>query len=108
MTEAQRQAVLAEARSERFVDRSPEHIVTTLLEEGKYFCSIRTLYRLLAKGGETTPRRRQRNHPPYRRPELMANVIAETYTYAPDGTISVQIANLTRGYARTFELGALR
>jgi hypothetical protein len=38
----------------------------------------------------------------------MANEIAETYTYAPDGTISVQIANLTRGYARTFELGALR
>jgi molecular chaperone DnaK (HSP70) len=46
--------------------------------------------------------------PNERRPELMANVIAETYTYAPDGTISVQIANLTRGYARTFELGALR
>ncbi len=46
--------------------------------------------------------------PNERRPELMANEIAETYTYAPDGTISVQIANLTRGYARTFELGALR
>ena len=46
--------------------------------------------------------------PNERRPELMANEIAETYTYAPDGTISVQIANVTRGYARTFELGALR
>ena len=46
--------------------------------------------------------------PGERRPELMANEIAETYTYAPDGTISVHIANLTRGYARTFELGALR
>ena len=43
-----------------------------------------------------------------RRPELMANEIAETYTYAPDGTISVQIENVSRGYARTFELGALR
>jgi molecular chaperone DnaK (HSP70) len=46
--------------------------------------------------------------PNERRPELMANEIAETYTYAPDGTISVHIANVTRGYARTFELGALR
>jgi hypothetical protein len=46
--------------------------------------------------------------PNERRPELMANEIAETYTYAPDGTISVRIANLTRGYARTFDLGALR
>lgn len=81
LTEAQRQEVLAEARSERFMDRSPEHIVTTLLEEGKYYCSIRTLYRLLAKGGETTPRRRQRKHPPYRRPELMANAPNQTWTW---------------------------
>jgi len=43
-----------------------------------------------------------------RRPELMANEIAETYTYAPDGTISVRIENLSRGYGRTFTLGALR
>jgi molecular chaperone DnaK (HSP70) len=34
--------------------------------------------------------------------------IAETYTYKPDGTISVTIANLERGYARTYELGTLR
>ncbi len=43
-----------------------------------------------------------------RRPELMANEIAETYTYASDGTISVKIENLSRGYAREFTLGALR
>lgn len=81
LTEAERQEVLAEARSERFIDRSPEHIVTTLLEEGKYYCSIRTLYRLLASGGETTPRRRQRTHPPYRRPELMATAPNQTWTW---------------------------
>ena len=46
--------------------------------------------------------------PSTRRPELMANEIAETYTYASDGTISVRIENVTRGYARTFALGALR
>ena len=34
--------------------------------------------------------------------------IAETYTYASDGSISVRIENLSRGYAREFELGALR
>ena len=46
--------------------------------------------------------------PSKRRPELMANEIAETYTYAADGTISVRIENVSRGYARTFALGALR
>jgi hypothetical protein len=43
-----------------------------------------------------------------RRPELMANEIAETYTCARDGTISVVIENMSRGYARSYELGALR
>ncbi|MBX3159478.1 MAG: Hsp70 family protein [Deltaproteobacteria bacterium] len=43
-----------------------------------------------------------------RRTDLLANEIAETYTYAADGTISVTIANLSHAYARTFSLGALR
>jgi len=42
------------------------------------------------------------------RPDLMCNEIAETYRYAPDGTISVRIENVTCGYGRTYELGALR
>ena len=46
--------------------------------------------------------------PSTRRADLMANEIAETYTYASDGTISVRIENVSRGYARTFALGALR
>ncbi|HEU0035078.1 MAG TPA: Hsp70 family protein [Kofleriaceae bacterium] len=46
--------------------------------------------------------------PNTRRPDLMANEIAETYTYAADGTIRVHIENLSRGYGRTFTLGALR
>ena len=60
---------------------SPEHIVHTLLEEGRYYCSVRTLYRLLARNGETTPRRRQRKHPPYRRPELMATAPNQIWTW---------------------------
>lgn len=43
-----------------------------------------------------------------RRDELMANEIAETYTYAPDGTISVVIENLSKGYSRNYALGSLR
>jgi len=43
-----------------------------------------------------------------RRLDLMANEIAETYTCARDGTISVVIENMSRGYARSYELGALR
>ncbi len=46
--------------------------------------------------------------PNERRPDLLANEIAETYTYGTDGTISVRIENVSRGYARTYALGALR
>ncbi len=46
--------------------------------------------------------------PSRRDPRLLANEIAETYTYRPDGTISVVIANVSRGYQREFSLGALR
>lgn len=42
-----------------------------------------------------------------RRADLMANEIAETYTCARDGTISVVIENTSRGYARSYDLGAL-
>ncbi len=45
--------------------------------------------------------------PNLRRTDLMTNEIAETYTYAADGTISVHIENVSRGYGRTFTLGAL-
>jgi molecular chaperone DnaK (HSP70) len=42
-----------------------------------------------------------------RRPDLRDTVIAERYTYAPDGTITVRIENTSRGYSRTYQLGAL-
>jgi hypothetical protein len=45
--------------------------------------------------------------PNAKRDDLMANEIAETYSYGNDGTISVRIENLTRGYYRTYALGAL-
>jgi molecular chaperone DnaK (HSP70) len=46
--------------------------------------------------------------PVERRPDLLQEEIAETYTYAPDGTIEVCIESLSRGYARRFALGAPR
>ena len=53
-------------------------------------------------------RRELASLPNERRPDLLENEIAETYTYAGDGTISVRIENVSRGYARTYDLGALR
>ena len=66
------QAVLAHMHSERFVDRSPREVYATLLDEGVYLCSVRTLYRLLDAHKEVRERRNQLRHPHYQKPELLA------------------------------------
>jgi putative transposase len=43
-----------------------------LLDEGVYLCSIRTMYWILSAQGEVAERRRQRRHPVYQKPELLA------------------------------------
>jgi putative transposase len=58
--------------SERFVDCSPAQVWATLLDEGRYLCSERTMYRLLAEQAEVKERRDQLRHPRYVRPELLA------------------------------------
>ena len=58
--------------SQRFVDRSPAEVVATLVDEGAYLCSERTMYRVLASRAAVQERRPQRTHPEYKKPELMA------------------------------------
>ena len=58
--------------SERFVDLSPRQVYGTLLDEGTYHCSISSMYRILNEHEEVKERRRQRVHPQYKRPELLA------------------------------------
>ena len=69
---AERETVLARLHEERFQDRSPAAVYATLLDEGEYLCSIRSMYRLLGQRGESRERRDQRTHPLYKKPELLA------------------------------------
>ena len=72
LSESERQAVLDLLHGERFVDQSPAQVYATLLDEGSYLCSIRTMYRLLHEKEEVRERRNQARHPQYARPELLA------------------------------------
>ena len=69
----ERSTVLACLHEERFQDRSPAAVYATLLDEGVYHCSMRTMYRLLEEEGESGERRDQRTHPAYQKPELLAS-----------------------------------
>ena len=72
LCESERERVLDVLGSPRFVDRAPAEVVATLLDEGKYLCSERTMYRVLAASQPVRERRNQRQHPQYSKPELMA------------------------------------
>src|SRR6202521_4025137 len=78
---AERETVLAHLHAERFQDRSPAAVYATLLDEGEYHCSIRTMYRLLEEHGEVRERRDQLTHPPYQKPELMATAPNQLWSW---------------------------
>jgi putative transposase len=69
---AERRAVLDVLHSDRFVDVAPAAVYATLLDDGTWLCSVRTMYRLLAEEGEVRERRDQLRHPVYTKPELLA------------------------------------
>ena len=78
----ERQHVLDVLHSERFVDVSPEETYATLLDEGTYLCSTRTMYRILeAHHGDVRERRNQLTHPAYAKPELLAERPNELWSW---------------------------
>ena len=68
----ERQAVVDLLREPQYVDLAPAEVYASLLDQGVYHCSIRTMYRLLHEHGEVKERRRQLRHPAYQKPELLA------------------------------------
>ncbi len=68
----ERAAVLETLNSERFADKAPAEIYATLLDEGRFLCSTRTMYRILDEEGQVRERRNQLRHPTYKKPELLA------------------------------------
>ena len=72
MTEEEREQILQELYSERFVDLSPRQVYAALLDDGIYLCSWRSMYRLLKQKEASQERRRIRRHGKYQKPELVA------------------------------------
>ena len=59
----ERSQVLDVLHSERFIDTSPAETWATLLDEGTYLCSVRSMYRILEAHQEVRERRNQLRHP---------------------------------------------
>jgi hypothetical protein len=78
---AEQDVLLGLLNSERFADIAPAAVFAILLDEGCYYGSIRTMYRLLAARNQTGERRRQRVHPVYTKPELLAVRPGEVWSW---------------------------
>lgn len=81
LLEDERQQVLDILHEERFVDLAPSEVYATLLDEGRYLCSISTMYRILKTNAEIRERRDQLRHPVYSAPELLAECPNEVWSW---------------------------
>ena len=72
LTDNERQTVLDVLHSERFQDAAPHQVYASLLDEGVYLCSIRTMYRLLTQHNEVRERRNITRRKNNTKPELLA------------------------------------
>lgn len=68
----ERQVVLDVLHSPQFADKAPAQVYTSLLDQGIYHCSTRTMYRILHENQEVRERRNQLRRPNYKKPELLA------------------------------------
>jgi putative transposase len=81
LSAAEREAVYAHLHAPRFADLAPAQIFAQLLDEGRYLCSVRTMYRLLEQRKELRERRAQLRHPPYSAPQLLATRPNELWSW---------------------------
>jgi putative transposase len=68
----EKEHVLQVLNSEPFQDSAPHEVYATLLDQGVYLCSWRTMYRILNERQLVRERRNQLRHPTYTKPELLA------------------------------------
>jgi len=78
----EKKSVLDTLYSERFQDKTPYEVYATLLDEGVYHCSISTMYRILSdEHGKVEDRRRQVKRPNYSKPELLATMPNQVWSW---------------------------
>ena len=77
----ERQTTLDTLHEERFQDKAPAQVWATLLDEGRYLCSIRTMYRLLDEHEEVRERRNQAHRTQFAKPELLATAPNQLWSW---------------------------
>jgi putative transposase len=77
----EKEQVLQVLNSVPFQDSAPREVYATLLDEGQYLCSWRTMYRILKEHQLVRERRDQLRHPTYTKPQLLATAPNELWSW---------------------------
>ena len=81
LSELERTRVLHLLDCPQFVDKTPIQVFAVLLEEGRYVCSVSTMYRVLHENKQVKERRRLARHPSRAIPELVATGPGQVYSW---------------------------
>ena len=81
ITGEERARVLALLNSEPYRDLAIGQVWARELDEGRYWCSESSMYRIARDAGQSRERRTQASHPPRVRPELVAHGPSEVWSW---------------------------
>lgn len=81
LSDDERREVLDVLHEQRFRDQPPAEVFASLLDEERFLCSERTMYRILEAEDELKERRNQLTHPAYIKPELLAECPNEVWSW---------------------------
>jgi len=81
ITDQERAAVLAVLNSEAYRDLAIPQVWARELDEGRYWCSESSMYRIARAAGQSRERRAQATHPPRVRPELVAHGPSQVWSW---------------------------
>jgi len=81
LTAAERAAVLVVINTGDYADLAVGQIWARELDEGRYLCSMSSMYRIARDAGQTRERRRQATHPAKVKPELMAEAPSQIWSW---------------------------
>lgn len=73
--------ILSRIHEERFIDLAPQEIWAKLMDEGYYYCSLRSFYRILKEVAETRERRNIKRHQNHEKPELIATAPNQVWSW---------------------------
>jgi len=78
---SERNKILEIMNSARYMDQTPYAIYHSLLDAGTYYCSVRTMYRILEENKMVKERRKIRRGTTYEKPELLVSKPKEVWSW---------------------------